>query len=109
RGPRPGTAAKLIAFKDTAWRSIFWVSLPPGVLFVIGSFMVAESPRWLFRRGKKEAARTALLRSRTEEEATLEMKEMEEVPVTESSVGAKVKESLFSRRYVIPFVLACII
>src|ERR1700727_1049798 len=33
--------ARLIAFKDTAWRSIFWVSLPPGLLFVIGSIMVA--------------------------------------------------------------------
>src|ERR1700722_15074775 len=40
-----GDAAKLLAFKDTAWRSIFWVSLPPGILFVIGSLMVAESPR----------------------------------------------------------------
>ncbi len=51
-----GDAARLLAFKDTAWRGIFWVSLPPGILFVIGSFMVAESPRWLLRRGKKDAA-----------------------------------------------------
>ena len=50
--PKLGDAEKLFAFKDTAWRSIFWVSLPPGILFVIGSFMVAESPRWLFRRGQ---------------------------------------------------------
>src|ERR1700722_12135007 len=61
-----GDADKLFAFKETAWRGIFWVSLPPGILFVIGSFMVAESPRWLLRRGKKDAAYTALLRSRTE-------------------------------------------
>jgi len=58
-----GDADKLFAFKDAAWRSIFWVSLPPGILFVVGSLMVAESPRWLFRRGRKDAARTALLRS----------------------------------------------
>ena len=25
-----GDAARLLAFKDTAWRGIFWVSLPPG-------------------------------------------------------------------------------
>src|SRR5260221_14541438 len=37
-----GDADKLFAFKDVAWRGIFWVSLPPGILFVIGSFMVAE-------------------------------------------------------------------
>src|SRR5579872_6438226 len=58
-----GDAAKLFAFKDEAWRSIFWVSLPPGVLFVIGSLFVAESPRWLFRRNRREAAYAALLRS----------------------------------------------
>src|ERR1035441_6591327 len=33
---------KFFEFQDHAWRSIFWVSLPPGILFVIGSFMVAE-------------------------------------------------------------------
>ena len=108
-----GDAAKLFAFKDTAWRSIFWVSLPPGILFVIGSFMVAESPRWLFRRGKTEAARAALLRSRTAEQAEIELKEMEETAAAEknktSTTGEKIKESLLRRKYVIPFVLACII
>src|ERR1700741_4052195 len=80
--PNLGDAAKLLAFKDTAWRGIFWVSLPPGILFVIGSFMVAESPRWLVRRGKNEAAHLALLRSRTEEQANLELREMEEISAT---------------------------
>jgi MFS family permease len=106
-------AAQLFAFKDTAWRSIFWVSLPPGLLFVLGSLVVAESPRWLFRRGKKDAALAALLRSRSPEQAATELKEMEENAATErakvNSAGTQIKESLFSRRYVIPFVLACII
>jgi MFS family permease len=107
-----GDAVKLLAFKDKAWRGIFWVSLPPGILFVIGSFMVAESPRWLLRRGKKEAAYSALLRSRTTEQADLELREMLEVIATEQSKtsgGTKAKESLLRRKYVIPFVLACII
>jgi SP family myo-inositol transporter-like MFS transporter 13 len=105
-------AARLIAFKDTAWRSIFWVSLPPGILFVIGSLMVAESPRWLFRRGKRDAAYAALLRSRTTEQADLELAEMEQAAAAErsqTSTGTKVKESLLRRKYVIPFVLACVI
>jgi MFS family permease len=108
-----GDAARLFAFKDTAWRSIFWVSLPPGILFVIGSFMVAESPRWLFRRGKTEAAHAALLRSRTAGQAEIELKEMAEIAAAEktktSTTGEKIKESLLRRKYVIPFVLACII
>ncbi len=114
-----GDAARLLAFKDTAWRGIFWVSLPPGLLFVIGSFMVAESPRWLLRRGKKDAAYAALLRSRGTAQADLELKEMEEITAAEKgpdkgpgerkSSGSKTGESLLRRKYVIPFVLACII
>src|SRR4029077_11831925 len=92
-----GDAVKLLAFKDSAWRGIFWVSLPPGILFVIGSFMVAESPRWLLRNGKTDAARSALLRSRTDEQAEVELKEMAEVIAAEktktSTTGERVKES----------------
>ena len=107
-----GDADKLFAFKDTAWRGIFWVSFPPGILFVIGSFMVAESPRWLFRRGKIDAARAALLCSRTDEQSEVELREMEETVAAEkakTSTGEKIKESLLHRKYVIPFLLACII
>jgi MFS family permease len=106
-----GDAIKLLAFKDTAWRGIFWVSLPPGILFVVGSFMVAESPRWLLRKGKKEAAYNALLRSRTKDQADLELREMEEVKAAEKSrsAGDKASDSLLRRKYVIPFILACII
>lgn len=107
---RLGDPAKVLAFEDTAWRSIFWVSLPPGVLFILGSIIVAESPRWLFRRGRKEAARAALLRSRAPSQADLEIREMEEA----ASAGlradaANTRESLLRRKYVIPFILACII
>ncbi len=109
---RLGDPGGLFAFKDTAWRSIFWVSLPPGILFVIGSLMVAESPRWLFRRGRRDDALAALLRSRATEQANLELAEMEQAAAAEkaqTSTGTKVKESLLRRKYVIPFVLACVI
>ncbi|HEY6767621.1 MAG TPA: MFS transporter [Candidatus Sulfotelmatobacter sp.] len=104
-------AARLFAFQDSAWRSIFWVSLPPGILFVIGSLLVAESPRWLHRRGKKEAAYSALLRSRDVKQADIEIQEMEHAAEEESvsSAGKKGAESLFQRKYVIPFFLACVI
>ncbi len=105
-----GDAAQLLAFEDRAWRSIFWVSLPPGVLFVLGSFMVAESPRWLFRRGRKEAARTALLRSRTPGQAELELNEMVTTAASQAGSSAgSARESLLHRKYVIPFLLACVI
>ncbi|MFY9843094.1 MAG: MFS transporter [Terriglobales bacterium] len=114
---RLGDPARLFGFKDTAWRSIFWVSLPPGILFVMGGLMVSESPRWLYRRGKTDAAYSALLRSRTEAQAKIELAEMQQTAAAEKAksstgmqvAGAKVKESLLRRKYVIPFVLACVI
>ena len=105
-------AATLFAFKNQAWRRIFWVSLPPGLLFVIGGLMVSESPRWLFRRGKTEQAHAALLRSRTSEQAAFEMREMDEtrrVANEKLPSGKKLGESLFQRKFVIPFLLALVI
>ena len=62
---KTGDASALFLYKDHAWRNLFWVALPPGILFVLGCLLVTESPRWLFKRGKKEQAHAALLRSRT--------------------------------------------
>jgi MFS transporter, SP family, solute carrier family 2 (myo-inositol transporter), member 13 len=108
-----GNAEGLLAFKDKAWRSIFWVSLPPGLLFVAGSLVIAESPRWLHRRGRRKAARAALSRSRSEAQTEIELREMDEAAASEkaktSGGGESAKESLWRRKYVVPFVLACVI
>ena len=100
---RVADASTIFQFKDQAWRRIFWVSLPPGVLFVFGTLLVAESPRWLFRRGKIEQARAALTRSRAPEEVEFELREMQEVAnaaKTQSASGTKVKETIFQRKYI---------
>ncbi len=106
-------AATLFAFKDQAWRCIFWASLPPGLLFVVGSMFVSESPRWLFKNDKRELAYAALLRSRSAEQADLELKEMEETAEarknSRQNSGQMIKDSLLRRKYVVPFLLACII
>jgi MFS family permease len=105
-------ADTLFHFKDHAWRSIFWVSLPPGALFLIGSFLVSESPRWLFRRGQKDKAYAALLRSRSPQQASLELNEMEEAARAAEQklpTGKRVRESLLQRKFVIPFLLALVI
>jgi len=104
-------ADRLFAFKNLAWRSIFWVSVIPGILFLIGSFFISESPRWLFGRGRLDEARTALGRTRSDEQAELELKEMADIAEAAKRVtkGEKLKASLLSRKYVIPFLLACVI
>ena len=107
-----GDAAALFAYKDHAWRNLFWVALPPGILFLLGSLFVSESPRWLFKRGKKEQALAALLRSRSAEQAAVELREMEEAARNASTISATgkiIQDSLLRRKYVVPFVLACMV
>jgi MFS family permease len=107
---RLNDAKALSDFENHAWRSIFWVSLPPGLLFVLGGFFVTESPRWLFRRGQNGRAHAALLRSRNAEQAALELDEMAATAHAASgSTGERVHDSLLRRKYVIPFLLACVI
>jgi MFS family permease len=106
-----GNPRLLFVFKDHAWRSIFWVSLPPGLLFVLGCFGVAESPRWLFQRGREQQALDALLRSRRPEQAQMELEEMDHNRAAETikKAGRIAAETLLQRKYVIPFLLACVI
>ena len=109
---KSGTPAQIFAFKDHAWRGTFWLSLPAGILFALGGLALAESPRWLFRRGKVDAALAALRRSRDDQQAAAELREMEETAATERAKalsGTTLKESLLRRKYVIPFIIACII
>jgi MFS family permease len=104
-----GNTTEILNYKDHVWRQIFWVSLPPGLFFVIGSLLVSESPRWLFRRGRKEAALKALLRSRPAEQAQLELREMEAAAQVKPSAGQAVRDSIVQRKYLVPFLLACAI
>lgn len=108
-------ALRVLAAKDAAWRNIFWMSLLPGVLFTVGTLSIAESSRWLFRRGNKDAALAALLRTRSPAQAELELREMEQAARVEppsrrrSEKSSTARDSLFSRKYILPFAIACII
>jgi len=105
-----GDTTALLHFKDHAWRSIFWVSLPPGVAFVLGSLLVTESPRWLFRKGKKDRAQAVLLKSRSPEQTALELAEMESTAhAARAKTGQQFRDSLLRRKYLIPFLLSCVI
>jgi len=102
------TADAMFHVKDQAWRHIFWISLPPGILFMIGSWFVGESPRWLYRKGRMEQALASLQRSRGAAGAEMEFSEMQAV-AEHREVTDKGGDSLLRRKYVIPFVLACVI
>jgi len=108
-----GNAELIFNADNEAWRNMFLVAAIPGVLFTLGAIFLKESPRWLFRRKREEEALEVLRLSRTEEQAKLEIREMAEHSdgKDEDSKEEKgeVKDSLFQRKYIVPFLLACII
>ena len=105
-----GNEELIKAAQNHAWRGMFWSVIYPGLIFFLGAFFVSESPRWLFRRGKKDQALAALRRSCSEEEAQLEMSEMESMAhETPQKTVSGATDSLLQRKYVIPFIIACVI
>lgn len=70
-------ADQIRAIQSAAWRDMFRSALYPGIVFLLGAFLVRESPRWPIA---KEAA-----------------------PLP----GAAPVGSLLQRKYVVPFLLAC--
>ena len=106
-----GNAELIKAAQNHAWRGMFLSVIYPGLIFFLGGFVVSESPRWLFRRGKKDQALAALRRSCSEEEAELEIREMETLVHHQKDQKAVsgTSDSLLQRKYVIPFVIACVI
>src|SRR5579875_2847768 len=106
-----GHASLILAAENHAWRGMFLAVIYPGILFFAGAFFLHESPRWLFRRGRVEQARRALERTLGLEEAAREMEEMRTVaaPAPGSAGAAREAGSLLRRKYVIPFLLACLV
>jgi SP family myo-inositol transporter-like MFS transporter 13 len=103
-----------VAAADEAWRGMFATVMYPGVLFLLGCCFVSESPRWLLRRGRPDAARTALDRLLPPAQAEAGLADMGAVLAAErsrpaTSFAAGLAEMLTERRYVLPFVLACVI
>lgn len=108
---KTGTAAQIFAFKQHAWRETFWLSLPAGILFTLGALALSESPRWLLRRGNRAHALLALERSRPPQEAQAELLAIERHAQEErrNSSGRRIADSLLKRKYVVPFIIACVI
>lgn len=106
-GSSGAQADSLFAVKDHAWRSIFWMCLVPGLIFTLGGLPLSESPRWLVRKGRVAQARQVLLRSRSQAQAETEMREMLQT-LSPATGEAAARAPLISRRYVVPFLLACL-
>lgn len=106
RLPDAQQAQALFAAKDHAWRTIFWSCLTPGIVFCVGLFWLSESPRWLVRRGRVDDARRSLQRVLAPDQVEATLAQIQ-APDTRSADGKR--EPLLSRRYVKPFLLACVV
>ena len=102
-----GNAELIKLAQNHAWRGMFLSVIYPGLIFFLGSFFLSESPRWLLRKGKLERAKAALLRAVSQEEADVEMQEMQLINTRSKTKAAS--GSLLRRKYVVPFILACIV
>ena len=99
------------ARKALAWKTIFWSSAAPAVLFFLGALGLKESPRWLYRRGRKEEALAALAANNGEEKAKEILAEMiaadEAEAAEKAALAAAAKgDTLFQRKYVLPFCIS---
>jgi sugar porter (SP) family MFS transporter len=63
---------------ENNWRWMFATGVIPSVLFFIGLFFIPESPRWLYKAGRKEDSFTVLKRIGGEALAKEEIKEIAE-------------------------------
>ena len=98
--------AAIVAAENHAWRGMFLSVAYPGAAFLIGCFFLSETPRWLLLRHRQPDALQSLRRSLSDYEARRQMEEMKAalaaVPLHSSET-----ETLFQRRYIVPFLLAC--
>ena len=109
-GAAGGNAALVLAAENRAWRGMFLSVIYPGLIFFFGTFLLTETPRWLFRKGRTGAARAALQRLSPPSEAELQMEEMEGLAQENvTKTGLTGAGTLLRRKYVFPFVLACVI
>ena len=99
------------AQKSLAWKTVFWSSAAPAVLFFLGALGLRESPRWLYRRGRKDEALAALAANNGPEKAKVILAEMmaadEAEAAAKAAIAAAAKDdTLFQRKYVLPFCIA---
>jgi len=79
------------------WRWMFGAGVFPAIVFLILTFSIPESPRWLVKKGDPETARSVLHRIGGEDHATAELIDIEET-ISENEKGKVHFSELLSRK-----------
>jgi MFS transporter, SP family, solute carrier family 2 (myo-inositol transporter), member 13 len=105
-----GNSALILAAENHAWRGMFLSVVYPGLAFTLGSCFLSESPRWLMLKGRAQEAINALKRSGIESESDIRLLEAHSQKAANQVNQAEgASHTLFQRKYLIPFCLACLI
>jgi len=91
-----------MGFGDTEWRWKLGISAVPAALFLVMLFFIAESPRWLAKRGRVQEAEDVL---RSTGEANYRQ-DLNEIVTSVDEHAAAANEPFFSRKYGLPIFLA---
>lgn len=83
----PNDPSVSVAAKSAAWKTLFWLSALPAVVFFLGALGLRESPVWLAKKGA-------------------EGKEEGQSVKVSTSQPPQASESVFQRKYILPFVIS---
>lgn len=89
--------------KSGNWRAMFGVIAIPGIIFLVGTIFIPESPVWYFMKNMIEKSRKSLSKFHDDEDADIIMLEMQEIKKDESE---KTDHSIWRRVYILPFIIA---
>ena len=84
----PNDPAVSAATKAAAWKTVFWTSAVPAIVFFLGALGLKESPVWLKRKKKGAGAARG------------------GAAAGAGDAPSAPKDSVFQKRYVLPFVLS---
>ena len=87
------------AERVAAWGANFWWTMIPVAVLFFGSLRLPESPVWLEKSVKCKVENVKLKR----------LEKLEQDDLNSSSPNSSTFSSLLSRRYVVPFLLACLV
>jgi len=104
-----GNPVLIRAAENHAWRGMFFATMYPGTIFFFGTLFLVETPRWLFRKGRPTEALASLSQLLPPNEAALQLQEMQVLASEKQEKSHGTNDSLLQRKYVVPFVLACIV
>ena len=108
-----GDAELIFQADDAAWRNMFLIAVIPGIFYTIACLFIKESPRWLCRKGKLIEAQKIFAEALPPDHAQRAFAEMTQQATPSSNTSTSSVQipntSIFQRKYILPFVIACIV